>query len=96
MTDGIAERVEKDRRRNVTLYRPENGDLPRTGRLADERLPTRPRNNSSKNFQSLSALFILGQLDEIRPHTVCCLSALECRQEFFREILLQVEILCSF
>jgi len=44
----------------------------------------------------LSALFILGQLDEIRPHTVCCLCALECRQEFFREILLQVEILCSF
>src|SRR5262249_29032679 len=35
------------------------------------------------------------QLDETCPHAVCCLCALERRQEFLREILLQMEILRS-
>ena len=35
------------------------------------------------------------QLDEICPYAVCCLCALKRRQEFLRELLLQVEILCS-
>src|SRR5215831_3494591 len=35
------------------------------------------------------------QLDETCPHAICRLCALECCQEFLREILLQMEILCS-